>query len=363
MQVIKEIIMSNKTKTNVIKTAIVGYGFSAKTFHLPFINALPEFAVSAISSSQGDAVKLDWPDAAHYLTAEEMLRNSDAQLVIITAPNDVHFSLAKLALENNKHVILEKPFVTKITDGQALIALAEEKGLLLSVYHNRRWDGDFLTVKKLIAKNKLGDIKHFESHFDRFRPTVRQRWRENAEDGGGILFDLGPHLIDQALQLFGLPEAVTAQCKVMREGSKNIDYFNLTLHYPDKLALLNASLFCAGPNLRFNIQGDRGTYRKLGLDPQEQRLKAGASPNTNDWGKEDQDQYGKLYFEESSQLVITEQGAYQDFFLQMADAINNGAKPPVSAQDALWNIKLIELAMQSSRLGKTIKVQADSLGS
>lgn len=353
--------MSNKINTSVIKTAIVGYGFSAKTFHLPFIDALPDFAVSAISSSQADTVKQDWPDAAHYLTAEEMLRNSDAQLVIITAPNDVHFSLAKLALENNKHVILEKPFVTKIADGQTLIALAEEKGLVLSVYHNRRWDGDFLTVKKLIAENKLGDIKHFESHFDRFRPTVRQRWRENAEDGGGILFDLAPHLIDQALQLFGLPEAVTAQCEMMREGSKNIDYFNLTLHYPDKLALLNASLFCAGPNLRFNIQGERGTYRKLGLDPQEQRLREGEQTNTKDWGEEDKAQYGHLFFAESSQVEVTEAGAYQDFFLQMADAINSGAKPPVSAEDALWNIQLIELAMQSSRLGKTIKVHTDLL--
>ncbi|HEY7866664.1 MAG TPA: Gfo/Idh/MocA family oxidoreductase, partial [Psychromonas sp.] len=248
--------MSNKINTSVIKTAIVGYGFSAKTFHLPFIDTLPEFEVSAISSSQIDAVKQDWPNAAHYLTAEEMLQKSDAQLVIITAPNEVHFSLAKLALENNKHVILEKPFVTKVEDGHTLIALAKEKGLILSVYHNRRWDGDFVTVKKLIAENALGNIKHFESHFDRFRPSLRQRWRENAQDGGGILFDLGPHLIDQALQLFGLPEAITAQCKMMREGATNIDYFNLTLHYPDKLALLSASLFCAGPNLRFNIQGD-----------------------------------------------------------------------------------------------------------
>tara|TARA_R110001583_G_scaffold38455_5_gene124311 strand:+ start:3909 stop:4961 length:1053 start_codon:yes stop_codon:yes gene_type:complete len=350
--------MSNKINTSVIKTAIVGYGFSAKTFHLPFIDALPEFDVSAISSSQVDAVKQDWPNAMHYFTAEEMLQNSDSQLVIITAPNDVHFSLAKLALENNKHVILEKPFVTKIADGQTLISLAEEKGLVLSVYHNRRWDGDFLTVKKLITENKLGDIKYFESHFDRFKPIVRQRWREQSQDGGGILFDLGPHLIDQTLQLFGLPEAVTAQCKVMREGSTNIDYFNLTLHYPDKLALLNASLFCAGPNLRFNIQGDRGNYRKLGLDPQEERLKAGVQPNTTDWSKENEEQYGHLYFEESSQVAVTECGGYQHFYLQMADAINSGAKPPVSAKDALWNIRLIELAMKSSRLGKTIKVES-----
>ena len=350
--------MSNKINTSVIKTAIIGYGFSAKTFHLPFIDALPEFDLTAISSSQADTVKRDWPNAAHYFTAKEMLQNSDAQLVIITAPNDVHFSLAKLALENNKHVILEKPFVTKIEDGQTLIALAKEKGLVLSVYHNRRWDGDFLTVKKLIAEKKLGNIKHFESHFDRFRPTVIQRWREQSQDGGGILFDLAPHLIDQTLQLFGLPEAVTAQCKIMREGSTNIDYFNLTLHYPDKLALLNASLFSAGPNLRFNIQGDQGHYRKLGLDPQEQRLKAGIHPNTSNWGKEDEEQYGHLYFAESSQVAVTECGGYQCFYLQMANAVNNGTKPPVSAEDALWNIRLIELAMESSRLGKKIEVKS-----
>ncbi|WP_432460989.1 oxidoreductase [Agarivorans sp. QJM3NY_25] len=349
--------MNNKINTRVIKTAIVGYGFSAKTFHLPFIDTRPEFEVSAISSSQRNIVQQEWPHAEHYFTAEEMLQNSEAQLVIITAPNDVHFSLAKVALENNKHVLLEKPFVTKIEDGETLIRLAEEKNLLLSVYHNRRWDGDFLTIKKLIAENKLGHIKHFESHFDRFRPNVRQRWREQSQDGGGILFDLGPHLIDQTLQLFGLPEAVTAQCKVMREGSTNIDYFNLTLHYPDKLARLNASLFSAGPNLRFNVQGDRGNYIKLGLDPQEERLKAGVLPNTRDWGKENQDQCGRLYFEASSQAEVTECGDYQHFYQQLADAIRNGTPPPVSAEDALWNIRLIELAMESSRLGKTMKVE------
>ena len=349
--------MHGNTNKAVIKIAIVGYGFSAKTFHLPFLNALDNFAVTAISSSQAEMVKQDHPNAEHYFTAEEMLQNSDADLVIITAPNNVHYALAKLALENNKHVILEKPFVTKIADGQALIALAKEKSLVLSVYQNRRWDGDFLTVKKLIAEKKLGNIKHYESHFDRFRPNTTQRWREQTQDGGGILFDLAPHLIDQALQLFGLPIAVTAQCEIMRAESTNIDYFNLTLHYPDKLALLHASLFSAGPNLRFNIQGDQGQYRKLGLDPQEERLKAGIQPNTADWGKEYEQQYGHLYFADSSQVEETECGGYQHFYLQMADAINNGTKPPVSAEDALWNIRLIELAMESSRLGKKIAVK------
>lgn len=343
--------------SNKIKTAIIGYGFSAKTFHIPFIDALSEFEVTAISSSQVDLVNLDWPGATHYFSAEEMLKNSDAQLVIITTPNDVHFSLAKLALENNKHIVIEKPFVTKVEDGEILIALAKEKSLVLSVYHNRRWDSDFLTVKKIIAENKLGKIKHFESHFDRFRPKVLHRWREQSQDGGGILFDLAPHLIDQTLQLFGLPDAITAQCEITREGATNIDYFNLTLHYPDKLALLHASLFCAGPNLRFSIQGDQGHFRKLGLDPQEPRLIAGIKPNTNDWAKEDKEQYGCVYFENSSQIEETECGGYQHYYLKLANAIIEGSEPPVTAEDALWNIRLIELAIESSRLGKKIKIK------
>lgn len=347
--------MSNKITTS-IKTAVIGYGFSAKTFHLPFIDTLSEFEVTAISSSKVDEVKLDWPKAKHYFSAEEMIINSDAQLVIITAPNDVHFSLAKLALENNKHVVIEKPFVTRVEDGETLIALAKEKRLVLSVYHNRRWDGDFMTVKKLISENKLGNIKHFESHFDRFRPKVLQRWREQSRDGGGILFDLAPHLIDQTLQLFGLPEAITAQCEITRAGATNVDYFNLTLHYPDKLALLHASLFCAGPNLRFSIQGEQGHYRKLGLDPQEPKLIAGIKPNKVNWAKEDIEQYGHLYSENLSQVVETECGGYQNYYIQMADAINNGIAPPVSAEDALLNIRLVELAMESSRLGKTMTI-------
>ncbi|EDM65743.1 predicted dehydrogenase, partial [Moritella sp. PE36] len=261
-----------------IKTAVIGYGFSAKTFHIPFISSLAEFELSAISSSQIAAVTADWPMAKYYLSADDLLKNSDAELVIITAPNDVHFQLAKTALEQNKHVIIEKPFVTNVADGEELIALAAEKGLILSVYNNRRWDGDFLTVKKLIEEGSLGEIKCFESHFDRFRPEVRQRWREQSATGGGILFDLGPHLIDQTLQLFGVPDAITAQCLIMREGSTNIDYFNLVLHYPDKVATLHSDLYSAGPNKRFSVKGDKGSYEKQGLDPQEDRLKAGVLP-------------------------------------------------------------------------------------
>ncbi|MDX2319428.1 MAG: oxidoreductase [Moritella sp.] len=339
-----------------IKTAVIGYGFSAKTFHIPFVSSLPEFELVAISSSQREAVVSDWPTVEHYTTADDLLVHSDAELVIITAPNDVHFCLAKQALESNKHVVLEKPFVTNVSDGETLIALAAEKGLVLSVYHNRRWDGDFLTVKKLIAENRLGELKSFESHFDRFRPEVRQRWREQTTNGGGILFDLGSHLIDQAITLFGLPDAITAQCLIMREGSTNVDYFTVVLHYPNQLTTLHGDLFSAGPNKRFSVKGTKGSYEKYGLDPQEARLIAGVLPVDGSWADETVDQYGRLYGAETTETVSTERGCYQQYFLTIANAIRLKTAPPVSAEQALWNIKLIELAMESSRLGQTLPV-------
>ncbi|QUM79267.1 oxidoreductase [Moritella sp. 5] len=339
-----------------IKTAVIGYGFSAKTFHIPFITSLPDFELVAISSSQRDAVVTDFPTVAHYTTADDLFTNSDAELVIITAPNDVHFCLAKQALENNKHVVLEKPFVTNIADGEALIELSVEKGLVLSVYHNRRWDGDFLTVKKLIEDDRIGELKSFESHFDRFRPAVRQRWREQAANGGGILFDLGPHLLDQALALFGVPDAITAQCLIMREDSTNVDYFNLVLHYPNQVTTLHADLFSAGPNKRFSVKGSKGSYEKYGLDPQEARLIAGVLPVDVCWADETAEQYGCLYSADDAEIITTERGCYQQYFFTMANAIRLQTKPPVTAGEALLNIKLIELAMESSRLGKTLSV-------
>lgn len=339
-----------------IKTAIIGYGFSAKTFHIPFITHLAEFELCAISSSQRESVTKDWPNVQHYLSADELLENSDAELVIITAPNDVHFYLAKKALENNKHVVLEKPFVTRVADGEALIALAADKKRILSVYHNRRWDGDFLTVKKLTDENRLGEIKSFESHFDRFRPEVRQRWRDLATDGGGLLFDLGPHLIDQALQLFGVPKAITAQCLVQREGSSTIDYFHLVLHYPEKLAILHVDIFNAGINKRFSVKGTKGSYEKLGLDPQEERIINGVTPTDATWADETPAQYGCFYDANNTEIVKTERGGYQNYFKALAEAIRFNKPVPVSAQDALWNIKLIELALESNRLGKTISI-------
>lgn len=339
-----------------VKTAIIGYGFSAKTFHIPFVRALPELTLSAISSSQQAAVAAECPEAEWFAEANELLDHSDAELVIITAPNDVHFPLAKRALENGKHVIVEKPFVTRVEEGEALIALAEEKGLLLSVYHNRRWDGDFLTLKKLMEEGRLGEIKLFESHFDRYRPEVRQRWREQAQEGGGILFDLAPHLLDQTLELFGLPQAITAQCDIMRPNATTIDYFNLVLHYPTHVAHLHANLYSPEPNLRYKVLGTLAKYEKYGLDPQEEYLKAGKKPDHENWSREDVALSGQRHSDSGSETVISELGGYQHYFKGVADAIRLGAENPVTARQALNNIMLIELALQSSQRGETVPV-------
>ncbi|MDW6094342.1 oxidoreductase [Vibrio rhizosphaerae] len=338
-----------------IKTAVIGYGYSAKTFHIPFLESLAEFEFCAISSRQHEAIAAQFPRVTCYDSAEKLIEQSDAELVIITAPNDVHFSLAKMALEHGKHVVVEKPFVTRAQDGETLIRIAQEQQLTLSVYHNRRWDHDFLTVKKLIADGKLGEVKWFESHFDRYRPEARERWRESADvEGSGILYDLAPHLIDQALELFGMPEAITAQCRSMRQVDGATDFFNVLLDYSDFLVQLHANPYSPGENLRYKILGTQAKYIKMGLDPQEERLKAGITalrPAETVIIAE-----GSLYTEEYLELIPTVQGGYEHYFVQLADSIRQGTPPPVTAEDALNAIRLIELAMESSNSGQTIKV-------
>lgn len=338
-----------------ISIALIGYGFSAKTFHLPFLQSSEEFELVGISSSKVDLIKQTMPNIEVYPSAETLIKNTNAQLIIITSPNDSHFSLAKLAIENNKHVVLEKPFVTKHEDGQVLIDLAKQQNTALSVYHNRRWDGDFLTIKKMISENKLGNIRLFESHFDRFRPTVRPRWREMPGEGSGILLDLGPHLIDQALQLFGWPNSVTAQCKAMRDNSNSVDFFHLILHYEQTLVILQSSPYCASPNPRFHVQGDLGSYRVYGVDPQEERLKAGQLPTTPAWSQEEECNFGYFYHNDTNELITTERGAYEIYYRELAQAIQNNKPLPVDAKDALQSIKIIELALESSHSGRTIR--------
>ena len=339
-----------------IATALVGYGFSARTFHLPFLQANADFRLTAISTGQGARAAAELPGVAVFAEAEALIDRCDAELVIITAPNAVHFALAQRALQRGRHVVLEKPFVTDVAAGEHLIALAGRQERLLSVYHNRRWDGDFLTLTRLLADKRLGEIHRFESHFDRFRPQVRQRWREQPGVGSGIWFDLGPHLVDQALQLFGPPEAVTGRCRALRDGSRVTDYFHVQLHYPALEVTLHSSPYCAGPNLRFDLQGSAGSYRKFGLDPQEARLLAGTPPTTERWAQETPEGFGTLYRGDASERIPTRCGGYQHYYRQLARALRGAGPNPVAASEALAVIRLLQLARASSRQGRTLAV-------
>ena len=344
----------------MINIGLIGFGFAAQTFHLPLILANQDLAITAVSSSNEKKVFEVLSDVEVFANAEQLIVESSVDLVVITAPNDVHFSLAKLALENNKHVVIEKPMTTTTEEAMALIELAERKKLKLTVFHNRRWDGDFLTIKSLIDENKVGKVKVFESHFDRFRPEVRNRWREQPGEGTGIWYDLGPHLVDQALQLFGLPKAVVGQCLATRAGSQVCDYFHVTLGYDDKQVILCSSPFQAGRNIRFQLQGESGAYIKYGLDPQEQQLKDGVEVNGPQFGRENESDYGVLTCQVNDltpEPVTTSVGDYAAFYRELASAISNDTPVPVPPREIVDVMRVLSLAQQSSDEGRKLSFE------
>ncbi|WP_020581175.1 oxidoreductase [Endozoicomonas elysicola] len=340
----------------MIKVGVIGYGYSANTFHIPLIESIESMELTAISSSKPEVIEAEHPSVTVFDSAEALITSGNVNLVVITAPNHVHFSLAKLCLENGVHVVVEKPMVTTSLEAEELESIAEKSGLVLSVFHNRRWDGDFLTVQKLLRENALGDLKLFESRYDRFRPIVRQRWREEPGPGAGIWYDLGSHLVDQSITLFGLPEALTARCLPLRDGSKTTDYFHVLLHYQGFEVILHASSFSAAPNSRFRLEGSQGSFVKYGFDPQEAQLKNGMVPSQSGYGIENKEQYGSLYGDAAVECIATEAGCYQHYYQDVANAIITGDRNPVSPSDAVEVLKILELAEKSSQQGQTLSV-------
>ncbi|CDG85266.1 oxidoreductase [Janthinobacterium agaricidamnosum] len=343
---------------NKIKTGLVGYGFAGSTFHAPVLTAVEALELTAVASSKPELVHKDYPHATVYAEPAQLYAAPEIELVVIAAPNDVHFSLAQAALLAGKHVVVDKPFTITSAEAQTLIALAKERKLVLSVYQNRRWDGDFLTVKALLQQGTLGAIASFESHFDRFRPEIKQRWRESADVGGGLLYDLGPHMLDQALQLFGKPQRLYADIALQRNGAAAVDYMHLVLYYGTLRVVLQAGCLVKAPTARFAVHGDRGSFVKFGLDPQEDALKAGGKPGQPGWGIDAVK--GALHLgtapDGHCEHVALQAGRYQDFYQGMADAIRHGAAAPVAPEDALLTMRLIELALQSSSQGRVVEV-------
>lgn len=335
-----------------IKVGLVGYGMSGATFHAPLLSVLEAFEISGVVSSNKEKVQQDLGPVEVVGTLEELLNNPEIELVVITTPTSMHYEMAKQSLLARKHVIVEKPMTVEAQEAEELIAIAEEKGLLLSVYHNRRWDNDFLTVKKLIEDGALGEINTYQVHYDRFRPTVRDRWREQPLPGSGALYDLGSHLIDQALALFGWPQFVTADVLSQKENGQTDDYFHLVLGYPKLRVILHGGSIVPGNGPRFQIHGDKGSFIKYGLDGQEAALKEGEKPVDSSWGADHPDFYGKLVtvLEETEQhnTVETLHGSYITYYQGIAESIREGKPAPVTGHEGLAVIKIIRAALESS---------------
>lgn len=342
-----------------IRVGLVGYGFASKTFHAPLISGTAEMELAAVSSSDAGKVHADWPSVQVVSDPQALFDDPTLQLIVIPTPNDTHFPLAKAALNAGKHVVVDKPFTVTLSQARELDALAKAKGLLLSVFHNRRWDSDFLTVKALLADGTLGDVRYFESHFDRFRPTVQQRWREQKGAGSGIWYDLGPHVVDQALQLFGSPVAITLDAAELRPGAQTTDYFHCTLTYPQRRVVLHASMLVAAESARYQVHGTKGSFVKFGLDPQEDALKAGARPPQEDWGYDMRD--GVLTLAEGDAMVekslLTIPGNYPAYYAGIRDAINGVGENPVQAEEAIQVMELIELGLQSAEKRQTLSLK------
>lgn len=343
---------------------LVGYGFASKTFHAPLIAATPGLALTAVSSRDADKVHADLPEVAVDATPQALFARQDIDLVVIPTPNDTHFPLAKAALAAGKHVVIDKPFTVTLSEGRLLRGQAEESGKLLSVFHNRRWDSDFMTVRDLLASGQLGRLVHFESHFDRFRPEVRDRWREQPKPGGGIWYDLGPHLLDQARLLFGMPRGILLDLHQRRDGAQVDDDFHALLEYDDLRVVLHAATLTAAESPRFVLHGTQGSYVKYGLDPQEDRLKRGDVPAPG-WGEDDR--HGVLTLRagdgdgEGTSLAthehVTRSGDYLAYYAGMRDALKGEGEVPVSVDDALAVMQLLEAGLDSARQERWVKIK------
>ncbi|PEB56830.1 oxidoreductase [Bacillus pseudomycoides] len=339
-----------------IGVGIVGFGFSSTTFHIPLLQTIDEYDIRAIVSSKEEVVKQALPTVHVVHTIGELVKRDDIDLVVITSPNTTHFPFVKEAIVHGKHVVVEKPFVVSTEEGEELIALAKKHDVVVSVYHNRRFDNDFLTIKRAIEEKEIGNVYTYEAHFDRFRPHVRDRWREKNLPGSGILYDLGSHLIDQVLHLFGKPDAVSADVVKQRPGAETDDYFHIVLHYGVKRIILHSSSYVKHAGPHFHVHGDKGSIVKYGMDSQEEQLKSGMKPGDIGYGEDPESNFAVLETEEVVKRIPTEVGCYEMYYIGIRDSILHGVQPPVTAEEGLQVIRLIQLAIKSSETGRVISL-------
>lgn len=344
-----------------LRVAVAGFGISAKVFHLPFINILTDkYELTAILQRKGNEAQEAYPGVKIARTIDELLTVPDVDMVVITTPNETHFPFAKIALEKGKHVVLEKPFTNTTEEARQLVNIARASGNILSVYQNRRYVSDFRTMKAIIDEKILGDIHEFEAHYDRYRMEARPTaWREAPLPGSGILYDLGAHLIDQALYFFGMPHSVTADIRMQRPHAKVDDYFNIWLNYGFTKVILHAGMLVREPGPRYMIQGTSGSFIKYGEDPQEARLRAGEPPVGKDWGQEPETMFGLIHTEKDGKIIKERypslRGSYADYYNELYNSIVNGEPVKEKPEHGYNIIRIIELAIQSHREKRTVE--------
>lgn len=349
--------MANKK----IRVGVVGYGISAKVFHLPFITRLPdEYILTNILQRRGDEAREAYPGVKIVRTIEEMVTDPDIDLVVITSPNDTHFPYSKMALEAGKDVVLEKPFANTTAEAKALVDIAAASGKILSVYQNRRYVSDFYTIRDILDKKLLGDVHEFEAHYDRYRMEARPgQWREAALPGSGILYDIGAHVIDQVLYFFGLPKSITADISMQRPHAKVDDYFNIWMDYGFTKAILHGGMLVREPGPRYMIQGTKGSFIKYGEDPQEALLRAGKPPVGANWGEELPEIYGLLHTEIDGKIIKerypSHKGSYAAYYQELYQSLVHG-KPVTEKPEHGYNtIRVMELAIQSHAEKRTVE--------
>lgn len=343
-----------------IRTLILGYGLAGEVFHAPLLASLPQYEVCGIATKDGakiERAKRCFPQCRIFSDADHAFAHAGMfDLVVIATPNRLHAPLAAQSLQNDLHVVIDKPVATTVAEVENLIAARNKSGKIVSVFQNRRWDGDFLTVKKLIEQKQLGDIIRIESRFERFRPLAKSSWREKGsiEEGAGLIYDLGSHLIDQVLQLFGKPHSIFAYGDKRRKDVLADDESWLVLSFKNGVrAHLSVSACAAIQGPRFRLNGLNGSYVKYGLDPQENCLREGRGPGSSGWGKEAPEKWGELVYLRKNELVNTvvetESGCYEQYYELMAAAILNNAAPPVTLEEALSGMQVIEAAHKAIR--------------
>jgi predicted dehydrogenase len=337
-----------------IRVGLIGFGFVSQTFHVPLLKATDGYRITAVSSSRPADVAAVLPDVEVVSDPKVLATHPDVDLVVIASPNETHAPLAEQAMRADRNVVVDKPFTITVAEARHLAAVAKENDVLLSVFQNRRWDSDFLTIQDAISRDLTGRVVLFESRIDRYRPEVRDRWREIPGPGAGLLYDLGPHLIDQTLLLFGIPDSVQATLANQRREARTDDFFQLVLRYGQMVATLQASSLVSGGSARFSVHGERASVVKQKPDIQEDQLRAGVLPGSRDWGLDPDDAVLYDGATVDARALTAARGDQRGYYVALREALHDGAPNPVPPEQGATVMAIIEAALRSEEEGRRV---------